>query len=75
MKEVFDKDSWSNIDHEIYRTYVFPTNKITIHKPILLKISKNGGHRILDADNISHYIAPGWIHVFWETNDNVAFRF
>jgi len=75
LKEVFQKELlWKNIDHELYRTYVFKDNKITIHCPVLINVSKSGGHRILDSNNVSHYIPYKWIHLFWETTDNIAFR-
>ena len=75
-KEVFDETKWKDIDHEIYRTYVFGNmGKVRIDKPVLLYISKSGGHRILDAKDISHYIPPYWTHLYWETDDDNAFRF
>lgn len=74
-KEVFDGD-WKNIDHENFRVYVFPCGcKVVIDHPLKINISESGGHRILDIDNIAHYIPSGWIHLFWETNDDIAFRF
>ena len=76
MKEVTDKYVWSNIDHEKYRTYVFPFEvKITIVNPKLLYVSESGGHRVLDGNDVAHYIPDGWIHLYWETNDENAFRF
>ena len=75
-KEVTKDLEWKNIDHEVYRSYVFPNgSRITIAFPNKLNVSKSGGHRILDINNRAHYIPTGWIHLFWETNDNVAFRF
>jgi len=76
MKEVIDKTEWANCDHEIYRTYVFPDGKtVTIERPVLLNVSKSGGHRLLDANDKSHYIPYKWIHLYWETDDDNAFRF
>ena len=76
MKKVTKELDWKNIEHEIYRVYEFPNGKrIRIDKPILLNVSKSGGHRILDSKDVSHYIPSGWIHLFWETNDENAFRF
>ena len=76
MKEVTQDIKWINCDHEIYRIYRFPDgNHVRIDKPVLLNVSKSGGHRILDANDISHYIPSGWVHLWWETDDNNAFRF
>ena len=76
LKEVFQKELlWKNIDHEIYRVYKFPVGKVKIKHPVLLNVSKSGGHRILDAKNVSHYIPFKWIEIRFETDDNVAWRF
>jgi hypothetical protein len=76
MKQVDLELDWKNIDHEKYRTYVFP-NDITVNIicPVLLNVSNSGGHRILDRYDVAHYIPSGWVHLFWETNDENAFRF
>lgn len=76
MKQVTKDIEWKNIDHEIYRYYTFPGgNRIVISEPVLLNVSRSGGHRILDAKDVAHYIPSGWIHLVWETNDDMAFRF
>jgi len=79
MKEVTKDLEWKNIEHEEYRTYTFWKDgkfvRVKIVNPVKLNVSKSGGHRILDCKNVAHYIPSGWIHLFWETNDNIAFRF
>ncbi len=80
MKKVTEDLVWKNIDHEEYRVYVFQhvngtTTRVKIKEPKLLNVSKSGGHRILDSKNVAHYIPYGWIHLYWETIDGVAFRF
>jgi len=76
MKKVTKEYKWFDIGHETYRTYVFPgLQRVIIPKPKLLAISSSGGHRILDANDKSHYIPAGWLHLYWETNDKTAFRF
>lgn len=62
-----------DISSEKYRTYVFQskvstvqTVEVTIKEPTHLHVSKSGGHRLLDSSGKSHYIAPGWIHLYWE---------
>jgi len=57
---------WTDISNEEYRVYEFPgKDKIHIDKPKQLHVSASGGHRVLDADGISHYIPSGWLHLFW----------
>jgi len=79
MKEVTEDLKWKNIDHEVYREYSFAIDgkiiRVRIHNPVLLNVSKSGGHRILDVDDVSYYIPFKWISLIWETNDNIAFRF
>lgn len=76
LKKVSENLEWSNIDHEIYRVYEFPDGiSVRIDFPVLLNVSKSGGHRILDKNNISHYIPSGWMHLYWETDDDTAIRF
>lgn len=76
LKLITDKLDWRNINHEKRRIYVFPAGNIVILvSPVYLNVSKSGGHRILTSDNVAHYIPSGWIHLYWETYDNVAFRF
>lgn len=75
IKEVTKDIEWKDIHNEKYRIYEFPKGKIKIKSPILLNVSKSGGHRILDEKDVSHYIPSGWIHLYWETIDNVAFLF
>ena len=75
-KEVTDKIEWRKIHHEIYRVYEFIENEIVvIDRPVLLNVSESGGHRILDANNVSHYIPAGWKHLYWETDDESGFWF
>lgn len=75
-KEVTPDLDWKNINHEIYRIYVWPDGaRVKITRPVKLNVSKSGGHRVLDAENVSHYIPSGWIHLFWETDDENAFWF
>lgn len=78
-KDVTKDLEWKKIEHENYRTYIFVrdghTYEVTIFRPVLLNVSKSGGHRILDAENRSHYIPSGWIHLYWNTDDDNAFLF
>ena len=58
------KHSFSNISSESERSYTFPGGIVTIKNPLMLHVSENG-HRIWDAQNKSHYIPMGWIHLEW----------
>jgi hypothetical protein len=35
-----------------------------------MAIAKDGGHRILDSENIAHEIPSTWIHLFWIVEDD-----
>lgn len=55
-----------DISSERFRVYHYPgVQPITIDNPQWLHVSPSGGHRILDAEGFSHYMAPGWVHLFW----------
>lgn len=63
--------AFKNISSEKYRVYVFPGgDEVRIELPTYLNVSKSGGHRVLDAAGISHYIPPTWIHIYWEGSPN-----
>jgi hypothetical protein len=66
-------ENWKDISSEEYRTYDFSDGgSITIKKPLRIKVSENG-HRILDADGVSHYVPKGWIHLYWEGDPPFVF--
>lgn len=63
-----------DIDSEEWRIYEFQgksgtIDKIKINSPISINVSESGGHRVLDAEGISHYIPKGWIHLYWRTKE------
>jgi hypothetical protein len=76
-KKVTNNDSveFKDISHETVRTYVFRDGSVVIDMPMKLNVSKSGGHRVQDAFGVAHYIPAGWIHLFWETSDDVSFWF
>jgi hypothetical protein len=58
-----------DISSEQFRSYVFPGNEIVrIENPLQLSVSASG-HRLFDAQGISHYIPKGWIHLMWQAKD------
>lgn len=62
-----------NISTEHWRTYIrSDKSEITIHKPVALNVSKAGGHRVFDAEGVSHYIPSGWVHLKWKAKESAA---
>lgn len=58
---------FTDISSEKYRCYKWADGgQVMINHPTHLNVSKSGGHRILDARGVSHYIPSGWIHLYWE---------
>ncbi len=61
---------FTDISSEKWRTYIFPSGmQVSINEPLHLNVSKTGGHRIFDNFGRSHYIQPGWYHLYWEVKD------
>jgi hypothetical protein len=54
-----------DISSEQFRSYTFAESEVYIDKPQYLAVSA-GGHRVLDAQGVSHYIPKGWIHLKWK---------
>ena len=70
------KIKFRDISHEVYREYRFPCGSvIRIDFPQKLNVSDSGGHRVQDATGKAHYIPAGWVHLCWETSDDVSFWF
>lgn len=59
------KLKFNDISTEEVRIYVFPDIEVKIENPIALNVSKVGGHRIVDAAGVSHYVPKGWVHLKW----------
>ena len=54
---------------EEFRRYDFSGDAfVLIKEPLHLSVSA-GGHRILDAQGICHYIPKGWIHLWWKVKE------
>jgi hypothetical protein len=68
---------FDSLEDEQYRIYEFPNgSQVAITNPVALNVSKSGGHRVLDAQGISHYIPAGWYHIYWKVKEgNPAFAF
>jgi len=55
-----DKHDFKDISGETYREYIGPDGKpwYRIEAPQLLAVSKSGGHRVVDAAGVAHYVQP-----------------
>ena len=65
------KHQFADISSEEYREYTFPALqgrfvKVRIKEPTHLSVSESGGHRLLDAAGISHYVPTGWVELAWK---------
>ena len=61
---------FADISSEQWREYQFlGGDVIRIDSPLKLNVSESGGHRIFDAEGVSHYIPAGWIHLKWTAKD------
>lgn len=59
-----------DISSERYREYRFLGGDVVrIEAPLKLNVSESGGHRIFDAEGVSHYVPAGWIHLSWVAKD------
>lgn len=59
------------VDSEEFRVYQWADGDkstfVRIDKPLYVSVnSKNGGHRVFDSEGFSHYIQPGWKHLYWK---------
>lgn len=66
---------FDDISSESYREYEFSDKTVRIDNPVALNVNySSGGHRVFDAQGISHYIPSGWRDLRWEVdNDNPHF--
>jgi hypothetical protein len=61
--------AFTDISSESWREYDFGATSVRLTEPIALNVSKSGGHRVLTADGISHYVPPGWKHLSWTAKE------
>ena len=60
----------NDISSEEWREYEFEENKkVRIENPLGINVSKSGGHRVIDAGGITHYVPKGWFHISWKPKD------
>jgi len=62
-------NEFTDISSERYRMYNYSDkSSIIINHPQFLSVSKSGGHRIIDLNEVCHYIQPGWQEIVWEVH-------
>ncbi len=58
--------SFTDISTEAVRRYHFKGDEVVvIPGPLMLNVSRTGGHRIYDENGVSHYIPKGWLELTW----------
>jgi hypothetical protein len=67
-------EEFKDISSEEYRQYSFLADngfihRVTINDPLYLNVRPTG-HRILDAQGISHFIPTGWKQLSWKAKNN-----
>jgi len=73
--ELINKSGLEFVDISIeeWREYRFPNGDfVKIEHPLKIHVSKKG-HRIFDANGISHYIPRTFIHLKWKGTPNFIF--
>lgn len=65
-------NEWVDISDEDHRIYFFSKSSYTVHKPVKLRVSKSGGHRITDERGVKHYIPSGWMAMRFTGGEWVA---
>lgn len=61
---------FTDISSELWREYRFlGGDTVLIRAPLKLNVSDSGGHRIFDAEGVSHYVPAGWVHLKWVVRD------
>lgn len=65
---------FTDISSEEYREYLYITEEsagysFRISNPLYLHVSDSGGHRVFDADGVSHYVPPKWIKLQWKAKE------
>lgn len=61
--------NFKSVENEQWREYDFGDSKIRIDNPLCLDVSASGGHRVLAADGVSHYVPKGWKHLTWKVKE------
>jgi hypothetical protein len=60
-------EEFKSIEDEAYREYDFGFGRsVRIEQPVALRVSKSGGHYVVDQDGVAHYLPNTWIGLKWE---------
>jgi hypothetical protein len=60
-------DKSIDVSSELYRTYTYGTGKsYTIHAPKLVYIMRDGSHRVVDEDGVTHRPSREWVGLSWK---------
>lgn len=60
---------FQDVSTEQWREYIFADGCVVhIDSPVRLHAGDNG-HRIFDANGVSHYIPKKWIHLRWKAEE------
>lgn len=64
---------FTDISTEAVRRYHYKGgDTVEIPNPLWLNVSRSGGHRVFDAQGVSHYIPKGWIELTWVAKPGAA---
>jgi len=59
-----------DVSSEEFRVYEWLNgDMLRIESPRYVSVSKSGGHRVFDSFGLSHYIQPGWQHLWWRARE------
>jgi hypothetical protein len=65
-----EKNKYVDISVETYREYVYADYTLRIDNPsaVHISVSSLGGHahRVMTADGVAYYVAPGWKAIRWQ---------
>lgn len=74
------KLQWIDVSNELWRKYKYPNGTIERYEsPVALVIGSKhrhwggGGHRLVTADGLSHYVPPGWTRLTWQGLKGLAY--
>ena len=66
---------FKSTENEKWRDYVWADGfTLRIEEPLWVHVSKSGGHRVIDNQKRSYYVAPGWRYITWEGKDSYTYQ-
>lgn len=65
-----------DVSSEQYRFYTYPNGDVfRITGPVDLYITKNGSHRVVDVDGVTHRPERGYVGISWKQSNGKPFDF